>query len=381
MKDTFTPNSQLLDQLLLGDASEEEYWEELKIAAALVGDFATRFPPGHGLNEATKLIVDLLNNFMPDNFGTLDPVHRLWIVAQISQVFYWSHPEWILPLGFDQMRFNPEKLHDSMVSDDTRGIIDDNVNEGALQGRLTAKEKSVLSDVYTLLLLAPQFRTPNGSWHHCEFVLDRILPPEQEPIQEEQYETEEWLSRFRKGWVSEIAKQTGRENMAIYMPALRTPISNYPDIQLQNTIQGILTSIANEQLSLPELHWRTLEELVAELLYDSGLEVEITKRSWDGGRDIIAKGELFPGEPSVLAIEAKHMPVVPISELRAALWANREFPALLFVTSGRFSAGVYREKRDHNNVLRLYLKDGVALDQWIRMYARRHRLLINTTEG
>ena len=66
------------------------------------------------------------------------------------------------------------------------------------------------------------------------------------------------------------------------------------------------------------------------------------------------------------------MPVVSIPELREALWANRHFPALLLATSGRFSAGVFWEKAKKGAALRLYVKDEVAFNQWIDLYAGTH---------
>jgi hypothetical protein len=98
------------------------------------------------------------------------------------------------------------------------------------------------------------------------------------------------------------------------------------------------------------------------------MEVSVTPRTRDGGRDILARGELIPGEPTVLAVEVKHKGLVGIDEVASRLYRNREFPAMLFATSGRFSAGVVREKRRPENFLRLLLKDGVGLGQWISEY-------------
>jgi len=50
------------------------------------------------------------------------------------------------------------------------------------------------------------------------------------------------------------------------------------------------------------------------------------------------------------------------------LYQNSAYPALLFVTSGRFTGGVFEEKARECNKLRLYLKDGVALGDMIKLY-------------
>jgi hypothetical protein len=111
-----------------------------------------------------------------------------------------------------------------------------------------------------------------------------------------------------------------------------------------------------------------LENIVAELLRDRGMEVALTSRAADGGRDVIARGELIPGEPTLLAVEVKHKPVVGLDDVRSRLYANRAFPALLFATSGRFTAGVVRERSQPDTHLRLFLKDGFALSQWVSTY-------------
>jgi hypothetical protein len=89
-------------------------------------------------------------------------------------------------------------------------------------------------------------------------------------------------------------------------------------------------------------------------------------------RDIIARGELIPGlEPFEFAVEVKHQRVVDRPQVQLALKQNEGYPALLFVTSGRFTAGVYEEKLKPENRLRLRLMEGVALGKLIQDYFRR----------
>lgn len=155
---------------------------------------------------------------------------------------------------------------------------------------------------------------------------------------------------------------------AIVLPNLWLPPDRHARIELVDSISALLVAIKAEKVSLADISWRQLEQVVAELLRNRGMEVTATSASADGGRDIIARGELIPGEPMTLAVEVKHRRVVGLDEVRARLWANREFPALLFATCGRFSAGVVREKRKPENFLRLSLKDGIGLGQWIKEY-------------
>jgi hypothetical protein len=73
-------------------------------------------------------------------------------------------------------------------------------------------------------------------------------------------------------------------------------------------------------------------------------------------------------EPVTLAVEVKNKDTVDRPEVQLALTQNRQFPALLFATSGRFTAGVIEEARLPVNRMRLFLKDGVALGELLRLY-------------
>ncbi len=358
-----------LSSLLSGTATGAE----LLALASDTTQLLTEFLQRPGFISHSDRVRDLLSARLmqlPDAYRSMEGKDRLLLAYAFCPRWMWSRPGWILPLGFDACRFNSESIPDPSVSDDTAGVFDETIDSFISDNELSDHESEVLKAVSTLVFHACQFRTPNGVWHSWEFLCDRILPPEltdNRPLGE-------WLSLFREGWSSQLKDGTTSVDATIYMPTLATPMSRYSDIRLQNTIKDILGAIVRERVALSEIHWRSLEELLAELLHDSGFQVELTPRSRDGGRDIIARGEFIPGEPMVMAVEAKQMTAVPISAVRSALWANRHFPALMLATSGRFAAGVYREKAERENVLRLYLRDGVAMQQWISEYARRHGL-------
>lgn len=160
----------------------------------------------------------------------------------------------------------------------------------------------------------------------------------------------------------------------ILLPTFWTPGAQKKQrVLLAEAIPRLLKALAAERISLREMHWRTLEEVVAELLRSSGLEIVLTPRAHDGGRDVIARGELIPGEPMTIAVEVKQKDIVGIEDLRNTRYANEDFPAVLLATSGEFSAGVIRERERERNQLRLVLKNGLALRQWIDEYARRGR--------
>jgi len=155
---------------------------------------------------------------------------------------------------------------------------------------------------------------------------------------------------------------------AIILPNLWFPPEKYSRIELADVSIDILKTFQNEPLSFDKLSPRQFEELVADILKSRGMDVSITNKGPDGGRDIIARGELASGDPMVMAVEVKHKNKVGIDEVRSRLYANEEFPLIMFATSGSFTAGVVREKEKPKNFLRMLLKDGVALQQWIDAY-------------
>lgn len=160
------------------------------------------------------------------------------------------------------------------------------------------------------------------------------------------------------------------EQKTLWSPQLWTPSAQTRERSLLTTSIGrILLALHEENISLSDVTWQQLEEIVAEILRGLGLEIAIVRGRPQGGRDIVARGQLIPGqEPLTMAVEVKHRPIVGRPDVQAALWQNRYFPALLFVTSGRFTAGVVREKALPENQIRLFLKDGVALGDMIRDY-------------
>ncbi|HEV7241559.1 MAG TPA: restriction endonuclease [Thermoanaerobaculia bacterium] len=273
-----------------------------------------------------------------------------------------THPELVLPIGFDEVRYGAAEISDPTLSSDAVGLRDewyDELDRGnvGLQVILTGRT---------------QYRSHDGVWHDYFGVVDRLVPEPQDHVNVESASGTDWWKLMYENWSRQLLSPTSScsDVTAALLPSLNVPIESKPLIQVAST--SILQEIANESVSLAQIHWRVLEEIVAELLRNMGMTVHLTPRSADGGRDVIARGELIPGEPTILAVEVKHRPTVPVSDLRNALWANRHFPALLFVTSGRFSAGVYREQIKGENRLRLLLKDGLGLRQWIDQYASRH---------
>lgn len=170
-----------------------------------------------------------------------------------------------------------------------------------------------------------------------------------------------------------ISHEPRADPTSLILPGLWTPEKQaLARIELVDATREIIKAISQNVNSLLSVKWRTLEEIVAELLRAQGMQIYLTPRSGDGGRDIIARGELIPGEPMTIAVEVKKKPTVGVGDVRSALYANRNYPGLMIATAGNFSAGVIKEKRE--NSLRLFLKDGVALRQWIDLYEMKNSI-------
>lgn len=138
---------------------------------------------------------------------------------------------------------------------------------------------------------------------------------------------------------------------------------------LQTSTAAVMRALQQERIELQSISPRLFEEIVGEILRRQGMEIHVVRETPQGGRDIVARGELVPGlEALTIAVEVKHKRVVNRPEVQMALQQNRRFPALLFVTSGRFSAGVLEEASLPEHRMRLFLEDGVAIGEILRTF-------------
>lgn len=154
-------------------------------------------------------------------------------------------------------------------------------------------------------------------------------------------------------------------------PSLWTPNHQRGQVEaLRNTTVSLIQAIQSEKIDLCSVSWKQFEDIIAELLSGLGMEIHINREVPQGGRDIIARGSLVPGSELVtIAVEVKHRNYIDRPLIQQAIYQNRIFPALMFVTSGHFSAGVIQEARLPENRMRLFLKDGVAIRDLIKCYA------------
>lgn len=133
---------------------------------------------------------------------------------------------------------------------------------------------------------------------------------------------------------------------------------------------GLVRQLWSNKLFFRDLSWDQLEDVVAELARGLGLRVLQTRRSADGGRDVVVQGELLPGVHSTAAIEVTAQRRVPRGKVSKAQWDNRHFPLTIVATSGTFSAGVLQERTHEEHALRLHLAEGALLQEWVLRYGR-----------
>ena len=98
----------------------------------------------------------------------------------------------------------------------------------------------------------------------------------------------------------------------IILPHLTSLVQFDRSIELAQSSRQLLKDIQAAKRSLGDLSPNDLEDVVAELMRARGHQVEQTKRTRDGGRDLIVTGEFFPGVRTQMAVEVTSMKVVGI---------------------------------------------------------------------
>jgi hypothetical protein len=139
------------------------------------------------------------------------------------------------------------------------------------------------------------------------------------------------------------------------------------DIYLKSTVAELITNIQKNNTELRDIGWKQLEEIVAEIFRNKGMQIFLNKNVPQGGRDIIGRIRLDTEYYNV-AIEVKHRPHIDRQIFSTFLHQNRDFPLLYLVTSGTFSATVEKESKTAENIQRVKLFDGVAVRDLINGY-------------
>lgn len=164
-----------------------------------------------------------------------------------------------------------------------------------------------------------------------------------------------------------------RQNDILLASPLTIPIA----ATVGSRMQELIFEISRDPKVLRELGSRKVEELVAGLIEDKGYEVQLTARTRDGGRDIIAlkgKGELLADEKYL--IEVKHPePEHPVSvgTVRELVGVGTVEPStgLVLVSTTRFTRDAVELAAREVLRYRLSLKDYKDLMDWVEEYCKR----------
>lgn len=121
---------------------------------------------------------------------------------------------------------------------------------------------------------------------------------------------------------------------------------------------------------LNHLHWRTFEELVAELLSNFGWEVQLTKPSKDNGYDIMGIYRDISGISNTWIIECKHwgkQRKVGIEIARGLYTIKNELKVggAILATTSNFTKGVHQFSASRYDFA---LKDYEGILEWINHY-------------
>lgn len=134
----------------------------------------------------------------------------------------------------------------------------------------------------------------------------------------------------------------------------------------------MVAKLRKQPRSIYNLEPRQFEELLAHLLTDMGWEVELTKATGDGGKDILAYLDTEVGKMLCL-VEAKRyredrkVGVDLVRSLYGTLYDHRASSAML-VTTSSFTAGAKEFQQRYE--YQLALRDYGDIVQWIQNYKR-----------
>lgn len=264
-----------------------------------------------------------------------------------------THPHLLLPMGFDECRV-------FKTGENLRGTVVESLFPSQEGGKYSGEKFSFgYEAIYR--------HHSTGEWHLLWFVNNAyriiLLGDQQKKLLISPTEIISTLN----GHIKEPLNQPS----SILLPTLWHPVHFTSNQILVNEVnRDLLIALSNEKISLDQIHWRKLEEIIAELLMSKGLKVSLTKMTRDGGRDMVAEGELIPGIWCTMAVEVKHKKTVGIQDLGQFIYRNMDYPLLLLATSGTFSSGVLSEISRESNRLRLILRDRVGIQNWINQYAQ-----------
>ena len=117
---------------------------------------------------------------------------------------------------------------------------------------------------------------------------------------------------------------------------------------------------------LKTMDWRVFEEMLADILKHLGYTVELTRRTKDGGIDVIAiRHDLYLGSHKYILQARRQMKAVQVAPIRELLFLHNDLKATksCFATTTTFTKGAWQEAEKYKWQLELKDRDGIL--EWI----------------
>lgn len=179
-----------------------------------------------------------------------------------------------------------------------------------------------------------------------------------------------------EGWPRMRSFEFEGENFTLTDIPLEAPADDQPDdipppiLEESGRLRHIITDIFHQDQTLLQLEPHTFEEVVAELLRSQGFEVNLTKRTRDGGYDLIALTRQG-GFPLKFLVECKRYTTekIGIEIVRSLMYVVKQEEANkgIIATTSYFT----RDARDHQQSTHPYLldlRDRTDILSWIQRY-------------
>lgn len=148
----------------------------------------------------------------------------------------------------------------------------------------------------------------------------------------------------------------------------------------QNVNKELIKYLQKNPKELYRIHWRTFEELIAEILKSFGWEINITKMTKDGGYDLFGIYKDESGIRHNWLIECKKWDknrLVGIDVVRSLYGTKTDLKVgnALLATTSFFTKGVYDFKSSHYD---FETKDFFGIIEWLNAYKvkNEHKMII-----
>jgi len=143
----------------------------------------------------------------------------------------------------------------------------------------------------------------------------------------------------------------------------------------ESQISRIITDIYTDNSLFNRVESWEFEEVIAELLRSHGYKVEMTKRTRDGGFDLIALANLQGNIPFKALVECKRykdkVGVGIIRSFKEVVMSNNANKGII-VTTGLFTSGAW--KKQEQTPYLLDFKDKTAIVSWVEEYVKKRAL-------